>query len=357
LFVSHHLVKRSNNKNTMQQRVILALAFLVAPIAGLSASQSARLFLRSHVANPPKVDELAELNRENPEAYALVKALLTKRSLGLLDPKHPTASFAGPTAEQRQNQEAVEQGPEAFAKFASPGELESHGHQESLVGTTASVALPYANVGSAHADVGLNWKPQDGGLSDEQMVQNLLGAVAQLKGGKKSGLLSKQRGSESALSSDESSFEAEPVAAPVQAPVARAAPVSHENSYLKTVDFGLNTPETVAAPVEKSAPHKNSYLDGLDLTGDMPRETAPAATKKISQSQQSSSNALSSFSWGDEKPKEQEQPDQSGVAELVKADGKSNSLLGWLGVVQKAPAPKVEAPAPPSNPYLMDLSN
>lgn len=37
-------------------------------------------------------DELAELKQENPGAYAIVKALLTKRSLGLLNPAHPSSS-------------------------------------------------------------------------------------------------------------------------------------------------------------------------------------------------------------------------------------------------------------------------
>lgn len=39
-------------------------------------------------------DELAELKQENPGAYAIVKALLTKRSLGLLNPAHPHSSMS-----------------------------------------------------------------------------------------------------------------------------------------------------------------------------------------------------------------------------------------------------------------------
>lgn len=39
-------------------------------------------------------DELMDLKAENPSAYAIVKALLTKRALGLLNPDHPSASMA-----------------------------------------------------------------------------------------------------------------------------------------------------------------------------------------------------------------------------------------------------------------------
>jgi len=39
-------------------------------------------------------DELAELKQENPGAYAIVKALLTKRALGVLNPEHPNSSLS-----------------------------------------------------------------------------------------------------------------------------------------------------------------------------------------------------------------------------------------------------------------------
>lgn len=331
-------------------KLALFAVLCVPAAASLSAVSRARLFLRNHAAEPPKGDELAELNKENPEAYALVKALLTKRSLGLLNNRHPTASFAPAKQEELPEED---RGTGAFAKFASPEELQAS-HQESLVSSSSKVDLPYANVAPAGQHDWLSWKPgQDSGESDEQMVQNVLGAVASLKGGKKSGLLSKQRSSENTLSADESSFgvEAEPAAAPVAKPVQSAPPAPRENSYLKTVDFGLGSTES--APVAKpAAPKKNSYLDGLDLSGDMPEKVAAQEEpKKTSQIEQG--NALSSFSWDDSKPKEQEQP----KVQQLKPNGKDNALLGWLGVVEKAPAPKAEAPAPPSNPYLMDLSN
>jgi len=146
----------------MQTSHSLLLALLVLPAAALSAENEARRFLQLRGAGPPpQADQLAELNKENPEAYALVKALLTKRSLGLLDPAHPTASFAN----AGQQHQAVA-GPEAFA--ISPEEQAhaamSLSHQSSQV---SQVAVPYADVQStAHHDVGFNWKPGNSGMDD-----------------------------------------------------------------------------------------------------------------------------------------------------------------------------------------------
>jgi hypothetical protein len=334
------------------QRIVLALALLCVPVASLNAAaDAARLFLRKHAGQPPQGDDLAELNKENPEAYALVKALLTKRSLGLLNPRHPTASFAAPSAEAQQDQQS-EQGPEVFAKFASPGELANHG----VASAAPQVAVPYAEVQPAAHHDWMNWKPQNSGMNDEQMVQNVLGAVAELKG-KKAGLLSKSRDNgESSLAADQASLDAEePAAAPAKPVAAPAAP--QENSYLKTVDFGLRAP-AAKVPAEAAAPVKqeNSYLKGLDLSGDMPVAVdAPASGKKMSQAQSSSNNYLASFSWDDAKPKEEAQPQVRPTE--PKAETKDNSLASWLGVTQKvAPQAAPVAPAAPANPYLVDLS-
>lgn len=342
----------------MQQRaMVLTFALLAAQwatVASLSATNEARLFLRSHIKNPPQPDELAELKGENPEAYALVKALLTKRSLGLLNSRHPTASFAAPAADQMPE---AEKGPEAFAKFASPGEISAaHTPQVSALGVTAEVAVPYANVQTAHHDW-LNWKPSASAMSDEQMVQNVLGAVAGLKGSK-AGLLSKQRTvDENPLAADAASMDSEPEA-PVAAPKPVAAapePAPKENSYLKTIDFGLDNKETQAAAAPPA--HENSYLKGLDLSGDMPTVVAtPESSKKAAQVQSSSTNSLSSFSW-DDAPQEEARAQPKELVQVPESTGGS-TLLSWLGVQRKAPAQKVvaAAPAKPSNPYLVDLS-
>lgn len=335
--------------------LLVLFALSAVPVHSLSAVSQARLFMRSHVRAPPSGDELAELKTENPEAYALVKALLTKRSLGLLDPRHPTSKFAAaPT-------ETVEQGPEAFAKFASTETVQAP-HQEVQ---NSQPSVPYAEVqGAAHHDW-LNWKPQDSAASDEAMVQNVLGAVAELKG-KKVNLMSQHRSTptESQPTTEEqpASSEAPAQTAKVAQKVSQPDTAPRENSYLKTVDFGLSTPEAPkAAPQPK---HKNSYLDGIDLSGDMPQVTESSQKpKQTSQAQRSSSNYLTSFSWDDSQPRAQRAQDQPQPKkeEAIPVNSKDANLLSWLGVVSKEPvhqsAPAAPAaPAKPSNPYLADLS-
>lgn len=141
----------------------LLLAAGLAPRAAgaaVSASAASRSMANAWMRAHPSGDEdgMAELKAQNPEAYAIVTALMTKRSLGLLDPKHPSASFAAPAAED------VPTGAAAFARFASPSDA-------------------VAPAAASHHSW-LNWKPQDSATDDDAMVQNVLGAVAELKGQK-----------------------------------------------------------------------------------------------------------------------------------------------------------------------------
>merc|ERR550532_3322182 len=107
-----------------------------------------KLWLHNHQA-PPSQDELAELKTENPEAYAIVKSLLVKRSLGLLNPKHPSASFRGQPA----------------SDDSTPA---------------AEATEVTADAAPAQHDW-LNWKPQDNAANDDAMVKSVLGEVATLK--------------------------------------------------------------------------------------------------------------------------------------------------------------------------------
>jgi len=329
-----------------QSMLRILVALVVLPLVrslALDAVKEARFFLRSHAAEPPKADELAELKNANPEAYAIVKALLTKRSLGLLDPKHPTASFTKASPQQSSD----DQGPEAFAKFASPGELRAT--RMSQKQAVVAQDVPYAEVQStpAHHDW-LNWKPQSSAMDDETMVQNVLGAVAELKG-KSVGLLSKQHTSsehENQLLTDAASLSEDSSPPVVDAPVVQSAPKAEESAA--TVQN---------MPVSQTG---NSYLKGIDLSGDMPTVVASASdnVRQVSQTQKSSNNYLASFSWDDSKPQEVAEPKQE--QPQPKVDSKPNSLMSWLGVVSKAPPAPVHnspaAPAKPSNPYIMDLS-
>jgi len=282
--------------------VLVALIFLFAPRDSCATSETetaaaaqevARTWFEAH-SRSVQPDELDDLKNANPDAYALVKALLTKRSLGLLDPRHPTASFSPAKPVDDADQPS---GAAAFAKFASPGEL-SQGKTGDEV--AADVPAVYAEAPTPVHHDWLNWKPTDSAAeSDESMVQNVLGAVAQLKGGSAANLLSQSRGSESTkpasgLEADDSMFsgDAAPSApvAPKDPPklampaVVQQASSTEGNSYLKSIDFSEDLPKA-APPVAKD----NVYLKVFNpstATSDSP----------------SSSNALASFSFDDNKP-------------------------------------------------------
>jgi len=117
----------------MQIQKVLALAAVAAVAKAVSTESLALRWLQKHRGNP---DELSELKDANPDAYALVKALLTKRSLGLLHTRHATASFAA--APQQETQTS----------------------------------------GGSHD--WMNWEPKDSANNDEAMVKSVLGAVANL---------------------------------------------------------------------------------------------------------------------------------------------------------------------------------
>lgn len=239
----------------------------------VAAEKVARTWLEvhSHSAQP---DELDALKSENPSAYALVKALLTKRSLGLLNPRHPTASFAPekPTDDAEQPS-----GPAAFANIVSPGELNQARTADEVA---ADVPAVYAEAPKPEHHDWLNWKPTASAAdSDEAMVQNVLGAVAQLKGGNTGNLL-KSRGSSqgttptSGLEADDNMFDKD---------VAPSVPVTPKER------------PTIAMPaVAQQATQGNSYLKDIDFSADLPKAAASPSAR----------NALDSFSWADNKPTE-----------------------------------------------------
>jgi len=152
------------------------LAVLTAPLSASSVSSSseAQAWLRNHAGSP---NELDELKGANPEAFAIVQALLTKRSLGLLNNKHPTASMTDMNSAPQEETP----GPEAFAKIAQDSGSTA---QMSMAAAAPKVELPYALPPghSHHNAMGLNWKP-DSSAQDEAMVANVLGMVGGMKSG------------------------------------------------------------------------------------------------------------------------------------------------------------------------------
>jgi len=308
--------------------------------AAAAVESGAVAWLRAH-RGAPQQDELAELRGVNPEAYALVKALLTKRSLGLLDPRHPTASFSAAPAV------ASVPGAEAFQKIG----------EESGDMPNAAAMYPDAPVASGHHDW-LNWKPQASAADDESMVQNVLGAVAAVKQGSQVEVVSAapvERATEAPLAA-----EVTPASAPVSKPTAT---MKQENSYLKDIDFGLGSQPSRS----KKSPEENSYLKEFDLTGASsapPAHKHPVGLSAVNKGTESK-NYLMSFNWDDDKPAPKAQSESSNVAakeeHLPKTSvskpkaGKKDALLAWL---DPAAANKVvvttQAPSE-QNSYLKDL--
>lgn len=107
-------------------------------------------WLRTHAGQSPDVSGLDELKASNPDAFSIVNALLTKRSMGLLNSKKPMSVADHLTID-------------ASSDLSSQGSVEA-------------VALPHPE--PSHKNW-LNWKPND----DEAMVNNVLGMVSQLRGG------------------------------------------------------------------------------------------------------------------------------------------------------------------------------
>jgi hypothetical protein len=307
----------------------------------------------------PNGDELDELKNENPDAYALVKALLTKRSLGLLDPRHPTASFSKPAPEEEGSHPV---GVAVYEKFATTDkERQALAGAEPAYDTSAvEEVVPPAPSSGSHD--WLNWKPADSASNDDAMVQNVLGSVAGLMGKKIPAPSAPKEASAGALDADEAailSADDTPSAPKPQAQPVVQEPAPAQNNFL------AKAPE---APASK--PAQNSYLDGLDLTVDTKPDTpaptvqpvavetpvAPVAAVATTDSLNQGKSALDSFSFSDSAD-----ATTTAAPKVQTPAPKGESALGsWLGMVkphvQKAAAPVAAAAAPAdANPYLTDL--
>lgn len=282
----------------------------------MTAEVSAKAWLNSHAA--PQQDELAELKDANPDAYALVKALLTKRSLGLLDSKHPTASF-----QATKKEDDGPKGAAAYAALETPKDQEiiaDHEAAESSQGEEVESSVPAEQ---PHIQNMFAWKPSQS-AEDDSMVQNVLGAAAQLAPAKPA-----VEGGSLAADADMMQADVPQQAAPVvdAAPTQTSAsqPVA-ENSYLKGLDLNGMTSSTHAAV---------THSQGADLNADAKLFSSPAAEDATPV----------------EAPKQAAIPGGAGA----------NTLSSWLGItakVEKKAAPqKVAAPAQAANPYAIDWNN
>lgn len=282
----------------MQRCTVLLLALFIVPAATSSASaeSAAQAWLKSHKS--PTDDQLGELQQSNPAAFALVNSLLSKHA------KH----MASLTPEERNG--------DVFRKMMTPRHL--------------SLSVPRIALPAASSEVQAQYNPAAAADRDESSVDKLLSAVASMGGdkGKKIALLRQARRKtqakdDNALLNDANLFgDAAPVTSPpVQAVV-----------------------ETQKLPVD--APHKprkNSYLEGLDLSGDMPVVQGRAGTKHKSEGAD-----LTSFSWDDAVSSALATPAPKKV--VAPKPAQPPVFLKWLGLVKKAPAPSVEAEVKPTQP-------
>jgi len=301
-------------------RSFIALALLVAPLSASSASSSAvaRAWLQSHKS--PTDDQLAELKNANPDAFAMVSALLAKHAKG-----------------QDQQLSADEKGPDVFRRMMTPRHLSM----------STRAATPYAAAEPTYAQPivqdNMQYDANAASNKDEHMVDGLLNAVAQLGGdkAKKIALLRQRRHKNvepvNPLLADQSMFE-EPK--PVR-PVMAAAAVEEQVA-------------SVVAPEEQPAPRRkeNSYLKGLDLSGDMPvvheqkqaRRPRNAYMKDIDLNAMSQENTLTSFSFDDGESKPKPKP---AVAPKPK---KENVFAKWLGLTATKPAQESAVQVQPAQP-------
>jgi len=255
------------------------------------------------------MDQLSELAGANPEAAAIVGALL-KGHMGHIH--HHEQS-----------------GAEIFRSMMTPPHLAlaTPGYHPHVASYETSYRAPVANA---------QYDPNSASKRDESAVSRLLNAVASMggkKGKKIQALLNKHERKaqvENPLMEDQAMFEEAPTAAPMSAQdIAAAAEVppepatpapKHENSYLKGIDLSGDMPVETG----KHHPHKE-YLKGLDVSG-------------------GSADSLASFSFGDDAP-------AAPVPVVKKVEPpkpkKPNAFLKFLGYTDKAPAPvEKAAPAP-----------
>merc|ERR1712178_566867 len=250
--------------------------------------------------------------------------------------KKPSASFAPGEAEE---QPAAAQGPAVFTDMLRPGELEAaHVHHDSTMSLATKSASQYESVQPSTHNW-FNWKRHD----DDQMVQNVLAAVDDVKSGRKTGLLD---------------VESPPATDALQKVLKEEDKKHSKNAALRSMKAA---PKADDASYMTPTPVKAKHMKRIDTTSDTP---PVASGKKTSQVQASSKNYLASFSWDDSTQK-------SSAAAVVeaKAGAKVPRLMAWLGdstpldtkTMPKAsaaePVQKSEAaPAEHVNRYMMDLN-
>jgi len=245
----------------------------------------------------------------------MVKALLAKKSMGLIK--------LAPS----------EKGPDVFRRMMNPSHYIAAQPEAESSADDMPAAAQFQIKDQMHFD------PRAAADKDESMVNNLLDAVAGLGGKqhKKLALLRKRHRTESAdpFAEDMAAFgvDEQPKPAP---PPAMEAPEVEEKAEV--------------APKKKT----NSYLAGLDMSGDMPVAIEPAHAKSFRHTHtQNLLESDESLSFQSVAEAELAAPKAQKV--VVQKPNTDNSFMNWLGMTKKAPASQEEK-AVKGNPYSALLS-
>merc|ERR1719380_535559 len=121
-----------------------------------SSSSSSRTSIASSALARTSIHE--GLKTTNPDAYAIVQALITKKSLGLLNPRHPNAFGGYQDAPGKGTMSTDIVDPQPAVPVAAVATQTQHSSNQNF----------------------FNWKPHE---DDDSLVSNVLGAVSSLKNG------------------------------------------------------------------------------------------------------------------------------------------------------------------------------
>jgi len=155
--------------------LLLSTAHAKSAVQTRTAEQRASMWLRNN-ADPDQAG-MDDLKGSDPTAFAIVQALLTKKSLGLLDPTNPSASFTGTkkVAQRSFAEEAAAAGVTATTAITRSDD-DAQSASVALPYPTAGAAMPFPDVASGHHDH-FNFQANN----DDAMVQSVLGAASELK--------------------------------------------------------------------------------------------------------------------------------------------------------------------------------
>jgi hypothetical protein len=311
----------------------------------------AQQWMKTHNADPNDQAGMNDLKASDPNAFAIVQALLAKQQLGLLDPKHPTANFAG-KHEDTDSQSAID-----VLKAAPTVDAP-------MAPVAALAAVHHTYSGSSMWNYNAHRKSEDDALV-AGVMGDVIGSSAPLEyevpqsAPATGSLLSSRRATvqSSALSGDMATFGfggQHSMATAEAQQDERPAPVVHKSTSfdgMPNLDWGsryagsdqqsqaepapvqasmsqrMSTVASVAPPIAQPAPAPvqkqaaNPYLNGIDFSSDMSTQSK----KQASMAQQ------------------KRQTRKASPEELA-----NNPYLEGIDLGQRAPAkqPQMEAPTP-----------